>query len=297
MPTSVDIKNLKINKLTEAQYDIAVQSGVIGENELSILTDVEAGQVIQVDTMPTASTTEEGKIYQYIGVTDANYTNGYFYKCIEFADSATGEQTYGSGLTDISVTNVDTFANAFETGFGVAIFGTVIDFEYDGSGWMVTTEIEGQQESIFDQNIADWAVTFTGTPQNGDTISITYIKPATAYGWENIEVQPVGDSLPDQTGNTGKFLTTDGTTASWTDLVSMPATMPELTVNGWSSNTQTVNVTGVTANNVVFVSPAPLSTTEYAQCGVACIAQAAGTLTFTCTTVPENALTVNVVCL
>ena len=41
MPTSVDVKNLKINKLTEAQYDTAVQGGVIGENELSVLTDAE----------------------------------------------------------------------------------------------------------------------------------------------------------------------------------------------------------------------------------------------------------------
>ena len=215
MPTVTQVNDLKINKLTKAQYDAAVQAGTIGENEISIITDLDATP--QVDSLPAAGASQVGKIYQYIGATDANYTNGYFYKCTEFADSATGEQTYGSGLTDISVTNIDTFANTFETGFGVAIFGTVIDFEYDGSSWMVTTEIEGQLESIFDQNIADWAVTFTGTPQNGDTISITYTKAAAAYGWENIEVQPAGDSLPDQTGNAGKFLTTDGTDASWSD--------------------------------------------------------------------------------
>jgi len=34
---------------------------------------------IQVSTMPTASAETVGKIIQYVGTTDANYTNGYFY--------------------------------------------------------------------------------------------------------------------------------------------------------------------------------------------------------------------------
>ena len=124
MPTSVDIKNLKINKLTEAQYDTAVQGGVIGENELSVLTDVELEQ-IQVSSLPTASADELGKIYQYIGATDSTYTNAYFYKCVS-----------------------------------------------DG------------------------------------------LNPAT-YSWEQVDVMPAGSSLPSQTGNAGKFLTTNGTNASW----------------------------------------------------------------------------------
>lgn len=37
----------------------------------------------QVSTMPTASSTLEGKVYQYVGATNASYTNGYFYKCVE----------------------------------------------------------------------------------------------------------------------------------------------------------------------------------------------------------------------
>ena len=42
MPTSVTVNDLKINELTEAQYDAAVQGGVIGENELSVITDMES---------------------------------------------------------------------------------------------------------------------------------------------------------------------------------------------------------------------------------------------------------------
>lgn len=204
MPTSTDITNLKINTLTEAQYDTAVQGGVIGANELSVLTDVS--DATQVSSMPTASADELGKIYQYIGTTDANYTNGYFYKCVS-----------------------------------------------DGNN-----------------------------PAN--------------YSWERVDVQPAVDPLPSQSGNSGKFLTTNGTTASWTDITSTPATTPTLVAANWSANSQTINVAGVTANNVVLVSPTPVSADDYAAAGVLCVAQASGQLTFTCTTTPLVDLTVNIVC-
>lgn len=37
---------------------------------------------VQYSAMPQASSEEVGNIYQYVGITDANYTNGYFYKCV-----------------------------------------------------------------------------------------------------------------------------------------------------------------------------------------------------------------------
>lgn len=126
MPTSTNVTNLKINELTEAQYDAAVQGGVIGENELSVITDMDI-DAIQVSTMPTAAAGELGNIYQFVGTTDANYTNGYFYKCVS----------------------------------------------------------DGQD-------------------------------PAT-YSWTQTDVQPQAGGLPSQTGQSGKFLTTDGTDASWSD--------------------------------------------------------------------------------
>ena len=42
----------------------------------------ESGQTIQYDELPAASSTLVGKIYQYIGVTNVQYTNGYFYECV-----------------------------------------------------------------------------------------------------------------------------------------------------------------------------------------------------------------------
>ena len=57
---------------------------------------------------------------------------------------------------------------------------------------------------------------------------------------------------------------------------------------------QTVSVSGATDTNVKVVSPAPASVDEYASCGVKAAAEGAGTITFACTTAPENDLIVNV---
>lgn len=74
-------------------------------------------------------------------------------------------------------------------------------------------------------------------------------------------------------------------------------TTATLAVADWSSSTQTVTVSGVKADSVVFVSPDPTSASDYASAGILCTAQAADSLTFTCTTTPTNAITVNVICL
>lgn len=68
-----------------------------------------------------------------------------------------------------------------------------------------------------------------------------------------------------------------------------------LTVEGWSGNSQTVSVAGVTATDIVWVAPTPASHDAYGSAGIRATAQGEGTLTFTCTETPVVALTVNVV--
>lgn len=63
----------------------------------------------------------------------------------------------------------------------------------------------------------------------------------------------------------------------------------------WSGNKQTVSVSGVTADNDVFVSAAPDSYTVYAECMIHCTAQGNGTLTFACSEIPSGAVNVNVI--
>ena len=68
---------------------------------------------MQMTVLPTASSAEEGNIYQYVGTTTASYTNGYFYKCIEdsenpgtyiWVQALTQEQDQGALETPVTAT-------------------------------------------------------------------------------------------------------------------------------------------------------------------------------------------------
>ena len=56
---------------------------------MSETVDLESVQT-QYDTMPSASG-NAGKVVQYVGTTTANYTNGYFYKCVAGQTAGTYE--------------------------------------------------------------------------------------------------------------------------------------------------------------------------------------------------------------
>lgn len=67
-----------------------------------------------------------------------------------------------------------------------------------------------------------------------------------------------------------------------------------LTAAGWSDNTQTVTVSGVTADNMVIVTYAPGSRAAWTDADIYCSAQAANALVFTCSDVPTTDVTANV---
>ena len=73
-----------LNPITGEDNTIYVDlntNGLYRYNGAIFIKVSSSAESIQVDTMPTADSTQLSKIYQYIGATDANYTNGYFYKC------------------------------------------------------------------------------------------------------------------------------------------------------------------------------------------------------------------------
>lgn len=67
--------------------------------------------------------------------------------------------------------------------------------------------------------------------------------------------------------------------------------------SSWSDLAQTVNVDGVTGDNIIVVTPSPESYIVYGEAGIYCSAQANGKLTFKCETVPSDTITVNVLIL
>lgn len=176
-------------------------TGGIGTQTLNIPYILSGGTLaVTMDTLPAGTEDMLGKIVQYTGTTDANYTNGYFYKCVAtpVSSSATASQTTGSSLTDVAVV-VATFETQITTSGSYVFTSDGTDWSYDGN--------------VVD--LTDYGITYTGTPVTDDVITVVYTAATTNYSWTRTDVQPTVDPLPDQTGNAGKFLTTDGTNTSW----------------------------------------------------------------------------------
>lgn len=144
-------------------------------------------EIIQRSAMPQASEEEEGKIYQFVGTTDSNYTNGYFYKCVaNYSEaSATVAQTAGNSLSDLAV-DVDTLeAYLSPTGDLTRLFRFYDSFNGQTNVW---TCVNNSQIV----NLADFGISYTGTPVDQDAISLVYTAGTTTYSWERIDVQPEG---------------------------------------------------------------------------------------------------------
>lgn len=140
--------------------------------------DVDKSQVVnKADEMPVADSTTAGQVYMYTGETDSTYTHGYIYENVPTttSSSATATQTVGATLSDIAV-DVETLESftGWTTDNSLQIF-------YTADGWSVDTTSLG--------------VTYTGTPNVGDAITITYTAAATTYSWTRVDVQPAGTTV------------------------------------------------------------------------------------------------------
>lgn len=253
--------------------------------------------VIQVSTMPTASATEEGKIYQFIGTTDANYTNGYFYKCISdgqnpatYSWEQVNVQPAPSGLPSQTgnagkfLTTDGTDASWSDTITGLKIVNSSDNTKY------TTVSSDG---NFFLQDGSHWRrfqlAKKTSPKQINFILATDDTGSATTIGASNSKIDLVYTTKINN-GADIAVPTTGGTMA----VIGVNTTITLASAN-WSANSQTVSVTGMTATAIVFVSPTPASQSDYTTAGIICTAQAAGTLTFSCDTTPTNDITVNVV--
>lgn len=87
-------------------------------------------------------------------------------------------------------------------------------------------------------------------------------------------------------------------TKAYVDSTKPTVVTATLSTSGWSSSTQTVTVSGVSATETAqLIQPVPAiaSQSAYYDAGILCTGQADNALTFTCDTVPTAALTVYVV--
>ena len=153
----------------------------------------------------------------------------------------------------------------------------------DISNWNSKTSNTGTVTSVGISNATNGGLSISGSPVT-DSGSIT-------VGHSNIltSAQSTSAVYPITIDKNGHI-------ASYGSAVTIPTTSGKTATltTTWTSNQQTVTVSGVTSSNYVVVSPAPASYDDYCEAGIYCSAQGTNSLTFKCDTVPSAALTVNI---
>ena len=129
---------------------------------------------MQFESMPVASEGLEGKIFQYIGTTNASYTNGYFYKCVQTGTvnpTASITQSGSGGMSDLDVV-ASTFASQ------ISESGTYT-FTYNNNDWFL-------ESSAVD--LTDYGISYTGTPVDFDVLTVVFTAGYNTYSWNNVSV-------------------------------------------------------------------------------------------------------------
>lgn len=123
-----------------------------------------------------------------------------------------------------------------------------------------------------------------------------------AYTGQQIDegIAKANAALPAPTGGTaGQVLKKTETGTEWGNVDGGPKSRTvTLSASGWSSNSQTVTVTDVLADEtkqLIQPMPAVASQVAYMSAGIYCSGQAANSLTFTCSETPAEDITLYIV--
>lgn len=216
------------------------------------------------------------------------HTGDYF--MVETVDSTTNYKPNGSSYTGTASTTIDSDE--------VAKWDFYV---YDGTTWLLATNhwktvsfanLAGQPSDNTALSNAlslkqDTLTAWTWIAITSNTISNSGVTSVNSSTWD-VTVQ---DTLVNQSNI--KSVNWNNLLWSW-NIVLFSVIQVTLAAASWSSEEITVTATWVTASNHVIVSPDPSSITDYADALVYCSNQASNSLTFKCTTAPENDITVNV---
>jgi hypothetical protein len=178
---------------------------------------------------------------------------------VRVADVSDTEIGYLNGVTSAIQTQLDdkstaskteTFTNKTLTSpkinEDVAITATATELNYvDGVTSAIQTQLDGKvDESLFDTKGDILVASADNTPAKLAAGTNGYLLTANSAATNGVEWAAAPVSLPSQSGESGKYLTTDGTTASWGTLV-VPIETGTDTVTG--NTVETVDTTALSA--------------------------------------------------
>lgn len=213
----------------------------------------------------------------------------------------------------ISGTTGITLAPATTTKIGGVIVGDGIEVEADGTISTNPVPTGGTTGQVLTKTSTgeEWSDAPSGLPEGGTEGQILE-KTSSGAAWVDAPESGLTQEQADErylqlTGGTlTGALTLNGEPTEdlqaapkqYVDALKPLARTITLTAAGWSSNSQTVTVSGVSATEtaqLITPTPAIASQSAYYEAGIMCTGQAANSLTFTCQTAPTSNLTVYVV--
>lgn len=199
MPTTTEtrVNDLIINKMSKAQFDALQEKS---PTELYIVEgDSNAIYAEQITALPTAAAGNLGRLYQYIGATDQNYTNGYFYKCstqtvynatVAFEPGSESGATLSCSGSDFasfvaSYTSDPTIITQVFVGYTGTDFGFM---GFDSNDELI---IEKYHLSLSELESAGFSFSDTPIVNDGFIGTCTITASSGGYFWQQVNVQPV----------------------------------------------------------------------------------------------------------
>lgn len=180
----------------------------------------------------------------------------------------TYEVTNGNGIVSIAKTSTSGLKDTYTV---TLTDGSTTTFTVTNGGSIQSIEKTGDDDT---QNI------FTVTQADGSTFTFSIPREKNEILSEvDTKISEVNNSIDTKLASGYKKI-------AWSTIT--------IATSAWSNKSATVSVSGVTADNAVDVAPDESTYDAYITAGIRASAQAAGTLTFKCKTVPTVAISVNV---
>lgn len=216
-------------------------------NSIFIRVDEHAdGQTIQVSTMPTASASELGKIYQFVGTTTLDYTNGYFYKCVENDNVYSWERiNTQDSYTKSEIGNLNSLPDNTKN-----VVGNINDLDTNKEDvFRYAHGIDIPTASVSNVGtIIQYIGTTTSDYINGFFYQCQLDSDTSTYKWVNIEVQPASgtSAVESVNGKTGVVV------LDAEDIGLQVQSMPTANIDNLGRIVQYIGTTGVDYTNGYF---------------------------------------------
>ena len=232
--------------------DLTVNGTTTNINSTNLV--VEDKNIVLGDAATPTDTTADGggitlkgatdKTFNWVDATDA-WTSS------EHINLASAKSLYLNGtlLKDVTETLTNKTLTSPKINEDVALTATATELNYvDGVTSAIQTQLDGKvDESLFDVKGDILVASADNTPAKLGVGTNGYILTANSSATNGIEWAAAPISLPSQSGNSGKYLTTDGTTASWGTVSSYSA--PTIGSTSIASGATVTSIAGLTLSS------------------------------------------------